>query len=97
MTYEVTNKGQALPEVCLSIMILIPLIYGVSLILRDRFRQAECAYSVFEATHERLIGAKPRKYPYTAEINEFPNKLTGTATCGKGKERVEFYHLESTP
>lgn len=77
-----SHCGQALTEVLLGLVVLIPLLWGISTILPKGWRHHTCAVEAFEKTRLRLESPK-RMFP-NFRFTETELELKGKMWCPDG-------------
>ena len=93
MTENQKQSGQCLVEWILSLVLLLPMLWGGSWLFSTAWKQAQCVHEVFEATHETLTGQRP-VHGYATKIENTPHLVVGRKLCGRSWEKVGLRKLE---
>ncbi len=90
------ESGQVLLEFVGSLLILVPLAFGLSSVVWAEWLRARCAVQVFEIAHAERIGARPlnRGAPREIRVTSNVDGLSARGRCGRAEERVELPWLE---
>ncbi len=91
------DRGQSLLEFLIWLVpIAVMLAMGGSL-ARIEWNRLQCAYQVFEQTHDRLVGRWPGTHSLRTiqvTIEETREKVHGRGKCGEVTENVILYRLQ---
>lgn len=87
--------GQTVLELCLSFTLIIPLVFGASVLLREQWIQTACARAVFETTRAHLEGRFVENSRFVVIVVENADSITGSASCVRSRQTVRLPRLEA--
>lgn len=87
--------GQTVLELCLSLTLIIPLLYGAIALLREHWIQTACARAVFETTRAHLEDRFIESNRFSVSVVEGADSITGSAYCVRSHQTVRLPRLES--
>ena len=92
---SLNTHGQALVEFALGLTLAVFIAIGSASTARQAWLRTRCLYRTYEATHARLVG-RANLWPEVT-IQEGAMSVSGSSSCGKNHEQIEFPKLELEP
>lgn len=91
------DDGQVLVESILGLSLVVVTCLGAAAALKSQWQRFQCAYLAFESAHAHLTHRfRPLIPPgVSLEIEEDDSRVVAWARCGKARERVRLFKLDT--